>query len=71
MRLSCVCLLAVHALVCVAFSLPPVSGAGSACGPSWTFLFTFLVAFDHLFSHKSSWTFIREGPFIEYMRLST
>ena len=40
--LSCICLLAMHTLICVTFSLL-VSGlaAASACGSSWTFLFTF------------------------------
>ena len=42
--LSCVCLLAMHTLICVTFSLPPgVRGwLRPACGSSWTFLFTFL-----------------------------
>ena len=37
-----------HTLICVTFSLPPGVGgliAASACGSSWTFLFTFLFCF--------------------------
>ena len=56
MCLSCICLLAMHTLICVTFSLPPGVGgfpAASACGSSWTFLFSFL----HLsmFSPRGKW----------------
>ena len=42
--LSCICLLAMHTLICVPFSLPPSVRVWlrlSACGRSWTFLLTF------------------------------
>ena len=42
--LWCICLLAMHTSICVTFSLPPGVRltTTSACGSSWTFLFTFL-----------------------------
>ena len=53
--LSCICLLAMHTLVCATFSLPPGVCRGlattSACGSPWTFQFTvlrFLMKCHHL-----------------------
>ena len=45
MWLSCICLLAMHTLICHFFSFSWCRGlaAASACGSSWTFLFTFLL----------------------------
>ena len=46
---DCICLLAMHTLICVTFSLPPAAAA-SASGSSWTFLFTFLRQVSDLYA---------------------
>ena len=50
--LSCICLLAMHTLICVTFSLPPGGRVWLrllqliAGGSSWTFLFTFFFSIE-------------------------
>ena len=50
MYLSCICLLGMNTLICITFSFSWFRGlaAISACGSSWTFLFTFFNVSNNL-----------------------
>ena len=60
--LSCICLLAMHTIICHFFSSSWCQGlaATSACGSSWTFLFTFLYTVSRLWfcTHPLGYGFV-------------
>ena len=70
--LSCICLLAMHTLFCVTFSLPPGDrgmAATSACDSSWTFLFTFFRVNSR---HHSTRQLASQHPsFVRYVPMSS